>query len=206
MLPELRAAADKLIFDTANIQHVVKHLPRKAADRTVEATGLTLRETFALISARQEWYARSVDQHLRGKHLAAGDGAGEQEYLLKKRRQYEKPPLKDALRALSDARDRLIAAFERAGDDAASDDPGSIWSPAALLAQAHHMEPHALDIAETVPELRGDPLLLNWAFNPDYRDRPDLHERQQRLFAIVRKDLNRADAGPEPAPEDSNES
>lgn len=183
MDPQLRAAADKLIFDLANVKVVATALPKGALDRRVEATGRTLRETFAEIAARQYAQAEGTASYFAGRQLDAAGLEDEPAYQRERKRLGHKPALKDVFSSLEQSRDRLIRAYEAAAppDEALS---------AELRRQAHHIEPHAIDFAEAAPEIRLEPMLLTWALEADFGDDAALSARQLRLYEAVRAELD----------------
>jgi len=56
----------------------------------------------------------------------------------------------------------------------------------ALQASSRHLVAHGLDFADTLPELRHDPMVLNWLLYADYSENAERTARQEKLLAEVR--------------------
>lgn len=189
MHPHLRAAADKLIFDVAAAKHVAAAMPRKALDRAAAGGGHTLRETFAEMAARQAGHADGLRRYVDGGLAVPGDLAGEPGYGRERKHLGARPSLKSVCASLEASRDALIGLFAELSDAQVLTLVGHVALGDALLEGAHHMEPAALDFAEALPEIRLDPLLLNWALDADFGEDEALNRRQLALFDLVKDDL-----------------
>ncbi|MCC6383244.1 MAG: DinB family protein [Dehalococcoidia bacterium] len=192
MLSALRALADRLIWDVANVRYVAERLPRGGLDRRPAEGERTVREILAHLAASQQRFAQEAEALARGDSLAAANEATSGRATGRR----PAPGLAESLQALAAARDATIAALEpvtAAQLDSASPDAGTVRK----LLQKHscHLAHHALDFADALPELRFDPMVLNWALYVDCTDDVALGRRQAKLLAEVRDRFAQEEAG-----------
>lgn len=190
MLPEMRAAADKLIFDCANTEYVATTIGPRALDKPVERLGWTVRQLIGHLALSLEAYADNLPK-LTGAEVSQPGTFDWDAANAEMATKTAKTPLPDLLETLTRGRDRCIAGFAVldaaalarpvAGDTTLGDVIDS-WLP--------HFEEHALDFLDAVPKLRRDVMVLNWVMYADYAGRPDLIERQQELMGEVREWLD----------------
>ena len=187
MLPVTRAAADKLIFDCANIAYIASLFDRKALDRPVERLGLSVRQVFGHLALHLEWEADALPRLQAGE---PGEGGPVEWDALNAEfaRKTKDTPLLELLETISRGRDRLIAGLLKL-DQAALDRKVAGETTLADIVESWltHIEEHALDLLDVEPALRRDPLVLDWILYADFPDRPDLNERLDRLFEEVRE-------------------
>jgi hypothetical protein len=184
MSPELRAAADSFIYDVAMLLHVSDSLGDRDFERTVAATGWTLRQTFGHVAASYERYAGALERRVRGEHApwepvpSVVTAAAEKE-----------TPADVLAERMLGARRRILASLEVVT-------PGQEASPLAdgfpplrqvVAAWARHGSGHSVDILEAAPDLGGDPLIIGWAFYPQPGEDGSLRGRRDALLERLRK-------------------
>lgn len=193
MDPHLHAAADKLIFDLAMAKYAASIVPKGALRRPLTKGGPTLRDTLVERAALQEGHAAAVRNFFDGKLLDGVDFADEQSYRREKKRLATGTPLKEVFASFARSRDRLRTVYAEVGEEQAGQQWGEESLADRLLRDAHHLEAWGLEVAEVVPEVRLDPMLLNWALGADLEGDAAGQVRQERLFALVQAELDEED-------------
>jgi len=196
MLPEMRAAADKLIFDVATTKYVASIIGKRALDRRIDSLGWTVRQLLGHLAFSLETYADQVAALAAGDDSAARidwDAANaEAAEATAKRR------LPELLDTMSGARDRCIAEFSRLDEQALERQVRDGMTIRQIVNGCMgHFEEHALDLTDAEPRLRQDPMVLNWILYADFERHPRLKARQEQLVAEVREWLKSEDDGEE---------
>lgn len=190
MLPLLRAAADQLIYDIANVEALLEGVDDEGLALRCEATGWSVSETIAHLAHSQAARATALEGVLAGEDAAPSEAAG--------------GPLdaaiEDTIALYREARDRTIASFAllTASQIGA---PFAGCTGAATLAQAvrawaGHPGKHALDLLEAIPAARADTFVLNWALYQTFPDDEPWLARRRRLFEELRKLFDREKTKP----------
>lgn len=183
MLPEMRAAADRFIFDVANAKYAGAIAGKRGLERKAPGSDWTVRQQLGHLAFALHRYADVIPA------LSAGEPANFDPKTdnVEDARRSAKLPLPDIFDTMSAGRDRVIAVLETL-DEAALDRPvrGDLRLRDAVTAFVNHAEHHAIDFADALPQARMDPMILNWVLYADYDLQPALFERQQKLAAEVR--------------------
>lgn len=191
MLPAVRAVADRVILDTANIKYIAAILPEGALERRLPAGDRTVHDLFAHFAATEDLHADVCD-----RFLAGGPGYPPGFDIDAFNAEAVAEAAEDSLAALIDrfeaARARLLACYERldAAQLKASVRDRSLLG--VLDGWSRHYARHAMDVLDAVPEIRFDSVVLNWVLHADLRDHPSF-ERQRRLFEEVRQMARKED-------------
>ncbi|MCK9519421.1 MAG: DinB family protein [Dehalococcoidia bacterium] len=187
MLPEMRAAADKLIFDCANTEYVATTIGPRALDRPIERLGWSVRQLIGHLALSLETCADKLPK-LSTAAPSELESFDRDEANAEMAAKTAKTPLPDLLETMARGRDRCIAAFADLDEQAlARKVAGETTLGDVIRSWLPHFEEHALDFLDAEPKLRRDILVLNWVLYADYGDRPDLIERQRELMAEVRQ-------------------
>lgn len=185
MLPEMRAAADKLVLDVANLRYIVSLLDRKDAARRTPG-GWPVHQVLGHIALSLGANAGAVDDLLKADSAAAVPGNG-QGPNVERAVEAANMPLQQVMALLAVNRDRCIERYGRLREDELS---RPVVGDSTLLQVMHswlaHIEEHALDLADGLPQLRLDPMVLNWLLWADFAARPHLFARQQKLAQEAR--------------------
>ena len=183
--PEARAIADRFMFDTGNLKLLASLLPLGAPDRQVPSLGWTVRQVLAHLAAAQQGYADCLEALPSSLPLSAA--AFDEPRLAAARAVEGEPP---ALPAILDEFDsslrRLVARLDVLGEEALSCRVGPDTVLDILCGWSEHAAGHAIEEIEALPELRADPMLLNWLLYQDFSDQPTQFALQQSLLAEVR--------------------
>jgi hypothetical protein len=178
MLPAVRAVADRLTWEGGLVRYMLEALPEEVLDRPAPSLeGWTVRQAFAHLAVAEQLHADTLERFLAGEPPRPPGfdiDAFNAETIAAQR---EADP-QDIADQLAEARDHLFVLLERLDAGTLEQEmlPGRTVE-AALARWAEHYSEHAWDIIEAVPELRFDPLLLNWLLRIDYTGHPSLAER-----------------------------
>ena len=177
----MRAAADRVWFDTANVIMVAGLLPPGGAAVIVPATGWSVAELISHLALTQDRQAEAIEGAITGQPLAALFECA------------ALPPatdsLAEALVALLASRDRMFAALERVKLGPGGQPSGGRGLTETALAWTEHYADHALDFTDAVPALRDDALVLNWVLWERKSTSPATRARQDALFELVKDRL-----------------
>lgn len=209
MTPAIRAAADRFILDTANVKYIATNLPAGGLERPVEGFGWTVRQLLAHIATNQDRYAVRLAGVVAGeppppsRDAPARDRLNDQAAVRARRM-----PSRQIVRQLDDALSRIVRALEALPAAAASSNVGDRTLAERVTAWSKHCSEHGIDLIDALPELRFDPLMLNWLLYADYTGDAARSTRQRSLLDDVRerysKDVPGA-AGDETTEEDRDD-
>lgn len=185
MTPELRAILDRFMYEQATVIHMVTSLPPGGIDRVMPGPGWTVRQLVAHFADSQERHASTIERWLAGESAAPGEFDIERINAMSADANAA-TPLPDLLTRLRKSLRTLIAAFENV--------PGAMvearldGGPAieAFHAWERHYRDHAFDLLDVSPELKFDPLVLNWILYAEFEDE-EFCARQRELLDEVRK-------------------
>jgi hypothetical protein len=171
MKPEFRAIADRYILDIANVRFIAEALTDEALDRRVVDSEWTVGQVLCHLANDTARQASAVVGLAAGAALPQFAG--------------ESSPggtegMGSVLSRLGRARDELIAGLDRLSAAALVEAP-------VLDRWSRHCARHGIDLAEALPELRLEPMVLNWLLYVDFSDDRTAFRRQQRLLAEVRE-------------------
>jgi predicted nucleic acid-binding protein len=172
MDPRLRAIADRYILDVANVRFIAESVSDEAFNRRVVDSGWIVAEVLKHLASDTEQQARGVEKLNGGEPLRAARGSPDVDW-----------PAADVaaiIQRLGRARDAIVAAL--ASTSTVNDE-----DVVTLDRWSRHYARHGIDLAEAVPELRTEAMVLNWLLYADFRDDPVALRRQQTLLAEVRE-------------------
>lgn len=184
MTPELRAILDRFIYEQATVTHIVTALPAEGAERVVGETGWTIRQLVAHFAESQEGYAAAIGRWLAGEQVEPA-GFDRDRVNAETARTHAETPLPELLVRLRKSLRALFAAFHAIPDERLADPFG----PSSALESFHtwkrHYLDHGLDLIDAAPEVRFDPLVLNWLLYAEFIDERS-KARQRQLMEDVR--------------------
>ena len=184
MVPELRAAADRLMHTGGYLRHLANEMRANELERHCKATGLTVRQTVGHIVLWLELEARALGRYVAGE--AMFDEPFDEEAINREfAEQSKEAPIAELLTRYRHAYDRTVETYGRVTAEMAAVPVGDTRLATLALQWTGHPERHALDFAEALPRLRFDPLLLDWALHAELRDPSELH-RQLKLAEAAR--------------------
>jgi hypothetical protein len=192
MIPELRAIADRAIWEGALIAHIATSISDKDAKRTIEQSGATVWQRLAGVAAANRAAAAEIASRI-GVQPDPGSS----------------PPAKapatldDLLGDLFASRAELLAALGKVADSdtAYGSGPATVLLSTIRWLTSHPAE-SGLAVAEVLPDVALDPLVATWLAGTDFAadGRPELRERQAEYMRKLKPALQarmqqREDAG-----------
>ena len=185
MTPEVRAVADRFILDAANLKYVASVIPMGGLDRPLVALGWTVRQTIGHVVASQERYSRTIADLLADAVATASFDVDE--FNAGAAEQTRSTPLPDLLGRLDLATARLLALFEQMPSGVEEREVGGHSLADLLGPWSEHVAEHGIDVVDALPEVRYDPMILNWILYADYSGDERRFQCQVRLMADVRE-------------------
>jgi Mycothiol maleylpyruvate isomerase N-terminal domain len=186
MTPELRAVLDRFILDTANTKFVAFNLPADALDRQVAGVHGTVRQLFGHIAGSMGWYAEALSGFVVGTAPTSSEGHHERNTDQVARA--IDTPLSVLVTQIDGALNGLMQASTALSDEQLSCEfVGRTSTLDTLRTWSRHFAGHGLDFADALPELRFDPMMLNWLLYADFRDHPARLARQRKLLVELRE-------------------
>jgi len=185
MIPSVRAVADRFIFDTATVKYIAAALPPGGLDRVVASTGWTVRQLIHHLGSATMSAADALERATRAEQLLP-ETFTPAEFNRRAVEESRSMPLLEVLGLLDAARDRMLRALEAVPEVLLPATFGRHTLVELLTDWSLHSVQHGLDFADTLPELRHDPMVLNWLLYADYSDDAGRTARQAKLLAEVR--------------------
>jgi hypothetical protein len=186
MIPSIRAIADRLILDTANVKYIAASLPGDALDRSVLGGEWTVRQLIHHLGSATMGAAEALERATRGEQLLP-DAFTPEEFNRRAAEESRSMPLSEILGLLDAARDRMLRALEAVPQELLPEMFGRHTLLELVTDWSLHYVQHGLDFADALPELRHDPMVLNWLLHADYSDSGERTARQAKLLAEVRE-------------------
>lgn len=184
MTPELRAIADRLIYEQATLKHMVALAPEDAMGRP--AGDRTAGETFGHLAAGMSACAAALEHWLAsGGPLVLGNGC---ELATSSTDPLPGATRLNVTRALGSGLVSLVAALGRVPDAHLEPGADGVNALDALRGFGEHATGHAIELIEALPEVRMDPLVLNWVLAADFADAKS-QAWQRSLFEEVQEHL-----------------
>lgn len=167
MTPELRAIADRFIYETATLKHMTALIPEGAAERTVRGhmDGWTVRQLVAHLAEALHTYALFLDNLVAGRPPEFGVEAA----ALDSPMSHPDVPLIEVSRRFDSGIRVLLDCFMGIPDEAFEED-GIHGLGGVLQSLNGHALRDAIDLVNALPEVRMDPLVLNWLLDAEFED------------------------------------
>lgn len=186
MIPEVRAAADRFILETANVKSVATKLPAGGLERQVVGEQRTVRQLLAHLASATDAAAEAVRRVIRGEAMLP-PGFTPDEFNRQAAEAAASIPLPEVIGRLDGSRDRMLEALGAVPDALFGELAGRHTLLELVTDWSLHYVRHALDLADTLPELRFDPMVLDCLLYADFGDSPERAVRQAVLMAEVRE-------------------
>lgn len=178
---DARATADRFMFDTGNLKYLATQLPDGALDRVVPGSGWTIRQMLAHLAVAQDGYAEILEGLRNGvpPDPSRFDPTAHNAETAAKHRTTLLPGI---ISLFDSSVRRLVAALVLVDEKASQAKVGLFDLPDVLHAWSNHAAGHGMEMLDVLPELRDDPMLLNWLLYEDFSDDPAHQASQQRLL------------------------
>jgi len=184
MVPELRAAADRLMHTSGYLHHLADEMRPKELDRHCKATGLTVRQTIGHIVLWLEFEVGRNRRFLDGEGVLE-ESLDEHEVNGGFAEASRETPVAELLERYVHAYRAQLEVYGRIAPELAAQPVRGTTVAGLLLELTAHFQHHAVDFAEALPRLRFDPLLLDWALHPRSPDAAEA-ARQDKLADAAR--------------------
>lgn len=176
------------MFDTGNLKLLATQLPAGALERPVPSLGWTVRQALAHLASAQSAYAASLDSLPAALPLNS-DAFDAPRLAAARAVEAEPRPLPAILADFDSSLQRLVSHCNALGEEALACPVGERSLLSVIQRWSGHASGHAIQILGALPELRADPILLNWLLYQDFSAQPSQLALQQVLFAEVRARL-----------------
>lgn len=168
MTPELRAIADRFIYETATLKHLTALSPEDAMVRPVTGSGWNAGQLLGHLGASMSSYADVLRRWLLGE--PALDGVNPDEKNGETATRFGEASRLDVTRALGQGLVDLFFALSAIPDDRLSEPLGERTGLETLRSFSEHCLRHAILLVDALPEVRMDPLVLNWLLGAEFDD------------------------------------
>lgn len=184
MVPAVRAIADRFIYDTATLKYITAAAGDEI-DRPTPHSGWTVRQLLAHLAENQQRYADSLRCWLDDEPGFSLPGDPTEANVAAAQRNTARPLAEIA--ALFDSSIRGLVEQSARVDEARAAGAMSGWPAMRVLAVwSTHARAHAVDLVSSLPELKCDPMVLNWALHFDFSHDLEAARWQQELAREVR--------------------
>lgn len=184
MEPELRAIADRFMYETATLRHIVALLPDGALQRPAPGLEWTVGQLLGHLGQSLTEYAAIVERWLAGEP-AIPPGWDPDTMNAETARQYANATERQVFDLLGAGINALVAALAKVPDGRLGEPLGPAEARRVLHTFEGHALGHAIPLVDGVPEVRMDPLVLNWLLYATFSQAEE-REWQRRLVAEAR--------------------
>ncbi|MEP6870692.1 MAG: maleylpyruvate isomerase N-terminal domain-containing protein [Anaerolineaceae bacterium] len=185
--PEARAIADRFMYDTGNLKLLATQLPEGALARPVPALEWNVRQVLAHLAAGQLAYAETLERMTTGVTAFTAEDFERPRIAAEQVAGVSPLPLPKILDDFDSSLRRMVAQLNGLSEETLQLLVGERTLLAILHVWSDHAAGHAIQVLGALPELRGDPMLLNWLLYQDFSRQPAQFALQQTLFAEARE-------------------
>lgn len=168
MTPELRAIADRFIYEQATLKHVLALATTEGLDRPVPGHEWTVRQLLGHLAESLHTYAALVEKWLAGEPPLAGWDPDAVNAETANRRVASSPA--ELLDVFGNGLNSLIAVLAAVPDEKMEEPLGPHDALQTLRVLGEHFLSHAIPLVTAAPEVRMDPLVLNWLLYAEFGD------------------------------------
>ena len=168
MTPELRAIADRFIYEQATLKHLTALAPEEALRRPVVGLEWDVAQLLGHLGSSLSGYAGLVRGWLLGEPVLDGVNPGEMDAGTAAR--FSGATRLDVTQALGQGLVDLFAALSAVPDERLSEAFGEETALETLRSFGEHCLGHAIALVDALPEVRMDPLVLNWLLDAEFED------------------------------------
>jgi hypothetical protein len=186
MHPRVRAVADRVTYDVGALKHCLALLDEATLDSPASATGWPMRATFGHVAESQDAYAETVERWLDPSRERVDERSDAERLRVELAARFAGASREEIDMRLSSSRDAFLLALRR--PTAAQLERPAVDGRALIEVLEHwswHPREHGLDILETAPALRLDPVIVTWALGEPFAGAA-LESRRRALVGAVR--------------------
>lgn len=179
MTPELRAIADRFIYEQATLKHIAALAPEDALNRTVPGQNWTVRQLLAHLAASLQSYDEIVRRWLAGERTL--DDWDPDRVDAATAEAYKTATLAQLFELFGSGLNGLFASLSAIPDDRLAESLGPSDALTTLRGLGAHALGHAIPLVNALPEVRFDPLVLNWVLAAEFEDEESQAWQRQLL-------------------------
>lgn len=183
MTPNVRAIADRFMYEQATLKHMMALVPDGGFERSVPGTEWTVRQLFAHLARILTTYSDTIREWLAGDDpMASWDP---EQVNNTTACAHVDTPADLISAAFAVGLNDLVATLAAVPDGRLAEAFGHATFEETLLEWSEHFLSHAVPLVRALPEVRMDPLVLNWLLDADFDD-DELRAWQDTLLAEAR--------------------
>jgi hypothetical protein len=185
MHPEIRAIADRFIYEQATLKHITAQAPEEALRREVLGYGWSVGQLLAHLAVSLETYRGVVERWLAREDALKGfDPPSTNAHTAEEHREVSRAKLRELFGA---GLVGLVETLSRVPDERLGETVGPGTIVEVLRGPfGNHALSHAIALIDALPEVRLDPLVFNWISRADFESSAE-REWQLKLLADVRE-------------------
>ncbi|MEO8541115.1 MAG: DinB family protein [bacterium] len=184
MTPELHAVSDRFIYEHATLKHILAIAPSEALGRPVDGHEWTVGQMLAHLADSLGEYERLIRRWLEGEAPLEGWDPDAMNAATASR--YADAGVPEIAELFATGINGLVAALASIPDQQLAEPLGRADALTTLRFLGEHCLNHAIPIVDAVPEIRMDPLVLNWLLGADFEG-DAANEWQNRLLRDARE-------------------
>lgn len=169
MTSEIRATADRFMYEQATVKHIVALIPEGGLDRAVPGHSWTVRQLLAHLAQSLNDYAAMVEKWLKGDSPIP-PGWDPDEVNAGTAARMGAAAATQIVALFGAGLNSLVAALAAIPDERREEQFGPAPLPEILKVFGRHCLSHAIPLVDALPEVRMDPLVLNWLLDADFED------------------------------------
>jgi hypothetical protein len=169
MDPQVRAITDRFIYEQATLKHIIGLVPEDGFGRPVHGGEWQVRQLLAHLAQSLLEYAGIVAKWLTGEPPLPG-GWNPDTINAETARARVNVGESELLALFGQGLTALVAALGAVPDDKIHERLGPGNGLEVLRVFANHCQGHAIALVDALPEVRLDPLVLNWLLHLEFPD------------------------------------
>ena len=183
MTPEVRAIADRFIYGQATLKHMMALVPEGGFERDIPELDWTVRQLFGHMAQTLTTYCDGVRTWLEGVDPTEGDDPERTNADTAARS--SKTPAEEIAAHFGSGLNELVRTLALVPNEKTEDAFGPKTFFEALTDWSEHFLSHAVALVRALPEVRMDPLVLNWLLHATFDD-DERRKWQEELLAEAR--------------------
>lgn len=186
MHPEVRAIADRFMYEQATLKHITALVPEGGLRRPVPGMEWNVGQLLAHLALSLENYRELVHRWLSG--ASPLEGWDPDAINAETAARYESGDADELRRLFGEGIVGLVAALDAIPEGREAEPLGRGTAAETLRWLGGHAIRHAIPLIDAVPEVRLDPLVLNWLLYAEFEDDAS-RTWQAKLLADAREYL-----------------
>lgn len=183
MTPDVRAVADRFIYEQATLKHIMALVPEGGFERPVSGTEWTVRQLFGHLANTLTTYSEGVRTWLEGDDPTVGDDPDKTN--AETVASFSRVPAEEVAALFGSGLNELVGSLALVPEARTNDAFGQMTLLEALTTWAEHALSHAVPLVRALPEVRMDPLVLNWLLHANFDD-DERRQWQEELLVEAR--------------------